>query len=266
MPDDLPADLYDTWDDIAARRASGDIVFQPKFGTYEALAYDAVVEILRNAATFSSRQTTMVALEPSLANLDPPVHTVLRRTLIGVFSQAAIEELTPEIVRDANALVDTLPAPGTVVDIKRVFDVKLVCAHKGISRLVDNGLPRDVGPSAKAFPDIDFVIYHSGYELPLDGAPAEGPFRPDGERRGVESARRSVMGDRARRSIPAGAAQRLRLIRRPAGPGGRLDRRVRHGVWAPGRSRRRGCGTATGRRHVRPRRGTCLAPPCSTRS
>ncbi len=39
MPDDLPADLYDTWDDIAARRASGDIVFQPKFGTYEALAY-----------------------------------------------------------------------------------------------------------------------------------------------------------------------------------------------------------------------------------
>jgi predicted TIM-barrel fold metal-dependent hydrolase len=56
-------------------------------------------------------------------------------------------------------------------------DVKLVCAHKGISRLVDNGSPRDIGPAAKAFPDIRFVVYHSGYELPLDGAPPEGPYR-----------------------------------------------------------------------------------------
>jgi predicted TIM-barrel fold metal-dependent hydrolase len=63
----------------------------------------------------------------------------------------------------------------------REVEVKLVCAHKGISRLVDNGSPRDVGPAAKAFPDIDFVIYHSGYELPVDGAPPEGPYRADGE-------------------------------------------------------------------------------------
>ena len=54
----------------------------------------------------------------------------------------------------------------------RALDVKLVCAHKGISRIVDNGSPRDVGPGAVAFPDIDFVIYHSGYELPTDGAAA----------------------------------------------------------------------------------------------
>lgn len=61
----------------------------------------------------------------------------------------------------------------------REVDVKLVCAHKGISQLADNGSPRDVGPAARAFPDIDFVIYHSGYELPLDGATPEGPYRPD---------------------------------------------------------------------------------------
>lgn len=62
----------------------------------------------------------------------------------------------------------------------RETGVRLVCAHKGISRLVDNGSPRDVGPAARAFPDIDFVVYHSGYEMPVDGAPPEGPYRPDG--------------------------------------------------------------------------------------
>lgn len=35
--------------------------------------------------------------------------------------------------------------------------VPLICAHKGISALVDNGSPRDVGPIASAFPDVDFL-------------------------------------------------------------------------------------------------------------
>jgi predicted TIM-barrel fold metal-dependent hydrolase len=48
---------------------------------------------------------------------------------------------------------------------------RIVCAHKGlggpIANLVPAGAsPRDVGPAAAAFPDIDFVVYHSGYELP----------------------------------------------------------------------------------------------------
>ena len=68
----------------------------------------------------------------------------------------------------------------------RDVDVKLVCAHKGISHLVDNGSPRDVGPSAKAFPDIDFVIYHSGYEMPLDGVALEGPYRDVAQPEGID--------------------------------------------------------------------------------
>ncbi len=58
----------------------------------------------------------------------------------------------------------------------RDLGVKLVCAHKGMSALVDTGSPRDIGPAARAFPDINFVIYHSGYES--DGAP-EGPYTPE---------------------------------------------------------------------------------------
>ena len=71
--------------------------------------------------------------------------------------------------------------------LQRVNDlnVKLVCAHKGISQLADNGSPRDVGPAARAFPDIDFVIYHSGYEMPHDGAALEGPYREAADYEGI---------------------------------------------------------------------------------
>jgi uncharacterized protein len=54
--------------------------------------------------------------------------------------------------------------------------VNLVCTHKGLSQFAENGDPRDVGPAAKAFPNINFVVYHSGYEFPVDGAPGEGPY------------------------------------------------------------------------------------------
>ncbi len=67
----------------------------------------------------------------------------------------------------------------------RELGVKLVCAHKGISAMVDSGSPRDVGPVARAFPDLDFVIYHSGYEFPIGGEPPEGPCTPETEGHGV---------------------------------------------------------------------------------
>ena len=54
--------------------------------------------------------------------------------------------------------------------------VPLVCAHKGISQMVPTGSPRDVGPAAKAFPQVDLIIYHSGYEFPTSEDPEEGPF------------------------------------------------------------------------------------------
>ena len=63
----------------------------------------------------------------------------------------------------------------------RRVGVPLVCAHKGVSGMVDAGSPNDVGPAAKAFPDIDFVVYHSGYEPGM----AEGPFASETAHLGV---------------------------------------------------------------------------------
>ncbi len=62
----------------------------------------------------------------------------------------------------------------------RETDVRIVCAHKGLTFGQDTGWdgpssPKDVGPAAKAFPDINFLIYHSGYE-PRQGDQEEGPY------------------------------------------------------------------------------------------
>jgi len=59
--------------------------------------------------------------------------------------------------------------------LERVREVgpRIVCAHKGLSGPIANlapagASPRDIGPAAAAFPDITFVVYHSGFEFRAD--------------------------------------------------------------------------------------------------
>ncbi|MEM9255824.1 MAG: amidohydrolase family protein [Pseudomonadota bacterium] len=57
--------------------------------------------------------------------------------------------------------------------------VSIICAHKGLSGLAPTGSPNDVGPAAAAFPNLKFLIYHSGYEVPRrrgDSEVQEGAF------------------------------------------------------------------------------------------
>jgi predicted TIM-barrel fold metal-dependent hydrolase len=112
----------------------------------------------------------------------------------------------------------------------RELDVKLVCAHKGISRIADNGSPRDVGPAAAAFPDLDFVVYHSGYELPTDGAPPEGPYdpdRPEGVDRLIASLEAAGIGPGANVYAELGSTW-FSLVRRPVEAAHVLGKLVRH--------------------------------------
>ncbi len=58
---------------------------------------------------------------------------------------------------------------------------RVVATHKGLGgpvpeRSVDAASPRDIGPAAAAFPNITFVVYHSGYER--DPVGHEGPYDP----------------------------------------------------------------------------------------
>ncbi len=59
----------------------------------------------------------------------------------------------------------------------RALGPRVVATHKGIGSGLPASSPRDIGPAAAAFPDITFVVYHSGYDL---DAPA------DDESRGVD--------------------------------------------------------------------------------
>ncbi len=74
--------------------------------------------------------------------------------------------------------------------LARVEEVgpSIVCVHKGFSGGSRFASPVDVGPAAKAHPDIRFVVYHSGFE----GGVPEGPYLEDG--RGVDRLITSLRG------------------------------------------------------------------------
>jgi uncharacterized protein len=64
----------------------------------------------------------------------------------------------------------------------RASRAAVVAVHKGLggpipSASVAAASPRDVGPAAAAFPDVTFLVYHSGYERNPDGE--EGPLDPE---------------------------------------------------------------------------------------
>ncbi len=68
------------------------------------------------------------------------------------------------------------------VEKARQVGVRNICIHKGLpfgQRSYEHSTSRDVGPIAKRFPDVNFLIYHSGYVAGQD----EGPYdaqRSDG--------------------------------------------------------------------------------------
>ena len=77
----------------------------------------------------------------------------------------------------------------------RALGPRVVAAHKGLGGPVPDAAvaaasPRDIGPAAAAFPDLTFVVYHSGYERDPHGE--EGAYRVGGRATGVDRLVRSV--------------------------------------------------------------------------
>lgn len=66
------------------------------------------------------------------------------------------------------------------IEKARSLGVKVICVHKGLPFLPDEDIEkrscRDIGVVAKRYPDMDFIVYHSGYELE---EPAE-PYKEGG--------------------------------------------------------------------------------------
>ena len=82
----------------------------------------------------------------------------------------------------------------------RALGPRVVATHKGIggpvpSASVAAASPRDIGPAAAAFPDITFLVYHSGYERdPYGEEAAYNEGTPRGVDRLVKSVRAAGIG------------------------------------------------------------------------
>ena len=76
--------------------------------------------------------------------------------------------------------------PGiALIEKSRALGIKVICVHKGIPfgpKSYEHSLCDDIGPVAKRFPDVRFLVYHSGF---VPGQ-AEGPLDP-GRNEGVDS-------------------------------------------------------------------------------
>lgn len=79
------------------------------------------------------------------------------------------------------------------IERARALDVKLICAHKGLSQFgLDPAFssPEDIGAVAPMFPDVSFIVYHSGFEIDVP----EGPYDPE-SLRGVDTLIKAVLNN-----------------------------------------------------------------------
>jgi predicted TIM-barrel fold metal-dependent hydrolase len=100
----------------------------------------------------------------------------------------------PEARAGLGWFLDDDETGGPFLEQVRASGRRIVCAHKGlggpIASLAPAGAsPRDIGPASVAFPDVTFVVYHSGYETPGarddDSDPAGGVGRLETSLRGA---------------------------------------------------------------------------------
>jgi predicted TIM-barrel fold metal-dependent hydrolase len=77
------------------------------------------------------------------------------------------------------------------IEKARALGVKIICIHKGLPLFgldYTHSTCRDVGVVAKRYPDVSFLIYHSGYEPKRK----EGPYDPKAADAGVDSLIKSL--------------------------------------------------------------------------
>jgi predicted TIM-barrel fold metal-dependent hydrolase len=78
------------------------------------------------------------------------------------------------------------------IEKARALGVKVICVHKGLpfgKRSYEHSQCSDIGVVAKRFPDVSFLIYHSGF---VPGA-TEGPFVGNGAGDGIDTLIRSLI-------------------------------------------------------------------------
>ena len=91
-----------------------------------------------------------------------------------------LDDHNPDLPQVGNLFIDQVEALGNPV----------LFVHKGLSDRARYGSPEDIGPAARAHPNVKFVVYHSGFEV----AQREGPFTEGNAGIGVNRLVASVRG------------------------------------------------------------------------
>jgi uncharacterized protein len=116
-----------------------------------------------------------------------------------------------------------------MIERARALKVRNICVHKGIPlspRGAEFAGCRDIGPVAKRFPDMNFIVYHAGF-LPARG---EGPFdavNPSGVDDLIESLRRAGIGPGANVYAELGTTWRI-VMRNPSVAAHLLGKLLKH--------------------------------------
>jgi predicted TIM-barrel fold metal-dependent hydrolase len=78
------------------------------------------------------------------------------------------------------------------IEKARALGVKVICIHKGLpfgKQSYEHSQCSDVGPAAKRFPDVKFLIYHSGFVSTV----REQPYDHGAQRDGIDTLVRSLI-------------------------------------------------------------------------
>lgn len=147
----------DPYPEFAAMRAEGGVIEVPSASgglagpagegakTFAAVRYDAVSEILRDGATFSSgayRESMGVVMGPNILVMDEPEHGRYRRLIQQAFSKKALEVWEAELVRPVvHRLVDAFEGRGAADLVRELTFPFPVHVIAGMLGLPDADLP-----------------------------------------------------------------------------------------------------------------------------
>jgi hypothetical protein len=127
-------------------------------------------------------------IAPITSVLEEMEHTVLENQIAGwkTFTHFPtgihwwLDDHNPDLPQVGNVFLDQIESLGNPV----------LFVHKGLSDRARYGSPEDIGPAARAHPNVKFVVYHSGFEV----AQREGPFTEGTAGVGVNRLLASVRG------------------------------------------------------------------------
>jgi predicted TIM-barrel fold metal-dependent hydrolase len=116
------------------------------------------------------------------------------------------------------------------IEKARALGVKNICVHKGLpfgQRSYEHSQCSDIGVVAKRFPDVNFLIYHSGFVTSVP----EGPYDESGKRDGIDTLITSLV----KNQIPPGSNVYAELgstwrylMREPSHAAHALGKLIRH--------------------------------------